>query len=277
MPQKLLLGLLIFWSCSTPKNASQVQTNVFPSVSQKKDIVPPKENFYIFLMAGQSNMAGRGIIAPSDTVSSPLILALDKNNQWVYAKEPLHYYEPGRTGLDCGLSFAKELSKKYGKEITIGLVPCAIGGSAIEQWMNDATYRGVSLYSNFLKKAKIAAESGTIKGLLWHQGESNTGATSHVGYKQKLESFFTKLRNDLQQPELPIYTGLLGTYLTKYSFPFTADVNKDIKELSETGKNLYLIKTSDFTHLADTIHFDSRSQRKMGKRFAKAVFKNKKL
>src|SRR5215204_6168067 len=223
MPQKILFLLLIFWSCATPKNSGKVETNVFPSVSQKKELVPPKENFYIFLMAGQSNMAGRGIVAPSDTVSSPLILALDKNNEWVYAKEPLHYYEPGRTGLDCGLSFAKELSKKYGKEITIGLVPCAIGGSSIEQWLGNSTYRGVTLYSNFLEKAKAAAQYGTIKGLLWHQGESNTGEKSRINYKQKLETFFAKVRNDLQQPDLPIYMGSLGTYLTKYSFPYTEE------------------------------------------------------
>ena len=226
-------------------------------------------------MAGQSNMAGRGFVEGEDTISSPRILALNKQNEWVYAKEPLHYYEPGRTGLDCGLSFAKELSKKLGDKITIGLVPCAIGGSSIEQWLNNSTYRGVTLYSNFLEKAKVAAQYGTIKGLLWHQGESNTGEKSRINYKQKLETFFAKVRNDLQQPGLPIYMGTLGSYLTKYSFPYTEEINKDIKEVSETGKNIYLIKTSDFTHLKDTIHFDSPSQRLMGKRFAKAVYRNK--
>ena len=140
--------------------------------------------------------------------------------------------------------------------------------------MNNATYRGVTLYSNFLEKAKTAAKYGTIKGLLWHQGESNTGAKSRINYQQKLEAFFTKLRNDLQQPDLPIYMGYLGSYLTKYSFPYTEEINKDIKELSATGKNFYVIKTSDFTHLKDTIHFDSHSQRLMGKRFAKAIYKS---
>lgn len=57
----------------------------------------------------------------------------------------------------------------------IGLVPCAIGGSSIEQSLGDSTYRGITLYSNFLHKAIAAAQHGTIKGLLWHQGETNTG------------------------------------------------------------------------------------------------------
>ena len=228
-------------------------------------------------MAGQSNMAGRGIVEGEDTISSPLVWALNKNNEWVYAKEPLHYYEPTRTGLDCGLSFGKGLSKKLGDKIIIGLVPCAIGGSSIEQWLGDSTYRSVTLYSNFLAKAKAAAQYGTIKGLLWHQGESNTGEKSHIGYKQKLETFFKRVRNDLQQPDLPIYVGTLGSYLTKYSFPYANEINKNIKELAESGKNIYQVNTSDFTHLKDTIHFDSPSQRLMGKRFAKAVYKSKRF
>jgi hypothetical protein len=273
----IVLLFVVFISCAGPKNISQTQTSIFPATLDKPNNVPAKEKFYIFLLAGQSNMAGRGIIEAEDTISSPRVLTLNKNNEWVEAKEPLHYYEPGRTGLDCGLSFGKELSKKYGKEITIGLVPCAIGGSSIEQWLGDSTYRGVTLYSNFLQKAKTASQYGIIKGMLWHQGESNTGTKSHIDYKKKLESFFTKLRTDLQQPDMPIYLGPLGLYLTNYSFPYRNAVNKDIDELFQTGNKIYLVKTSDFTHLKDTIHFDSRSQRLMGKRFAKAVYKNRNL
>jgi hypothetical protein len=270
-----VLLFVVLISCSAPKNISQTQTSIFPATFNKPNSLPAKEKFYIFLLAGQSNMAGRGIIEAGDTVSSPLVLTLNKNNEWVQAKEPLHYYEPGRTGLDCGLSFGKELSKKYGKEITIGLVPCAIGGSSIEQWLGDSTYRGVALYSNFLQKAKKASQYGIIKGMLWHQGESNTGTKSHIDYKKKLESFFTKLRADVQQPEMPIYLGPLGLYLTNHSFPYWDAINKDMEELVQTGNKIYLVKTSDFTHLKDTIHFDSRSQRLMGKRFAKAVYKNR--
>jgi len=273
----VVLFLAVFISCAVPKNLTQTQTNIFPAKNEKPKSLPAKGNFYIFLMAGQSNMAGRGIIEAEDTLSNPLVLTLNKNNEWVYAKEPLHYYEPGRTGLDCGLSFGKEISKKLGNQITIGLVPCAIGGSSIEQWLGDSTYRGVTLYSNFLQKAKAASQYGIIKGMLWHQGESNTGTKSHVDYKNKLKSFFSKVRTDLQQRDMPIYLGLLGLYLTNSSFPYRDEINKDIKELSQTDSKIYLVKTSDFTHLKDTIHFDSRSQRMMGKRFAKAAYKNRNL
>src|SRR5436853_3272374 len=119
---------LMFLCCMHAKKISET-VSTFPTTIEKPASLPSKNQFYIFILAGQSNMAGRGIVMPQDTISNTHVLVLDKNNEWVYAKEPLHYYEPQRTGLDCGLSFGKELSKLYGDQITIGLVPCAVGGS----------------------------------------------------------------------------------------------------------------------------------------------------
>ncbi|MEI9944415.1 MAG: sialate O-acetylesterase [Chitinophagaceae bacterium] len=276
MKSKIIFLLVLFISCASPKKMqSDDGKNYFPVAVEKPSSLPAKENFYIYIMAGQSNMASRGFVQPQDTVISMQVLAMDKNNEWVYAKEPLHYYEPGRTGMDCGLSFGKKLSALYGKNITIGLVPCAIGGSSIEQWLYDSTYRGVKLYSNLMAKVKVAAKYGTFKGILWHQGESNAGANSYRNYPQKLENFFTKLRNDLGHPELPIYMGELSSFLNRTTNPNADAVNKDMYALSSSLKNTYVIKTGDLTPKADTIHFDSRSQRIMGERFAKKVYATK--
>ena len=220
-------------------------------------------------------MAGRGFVQPQDTISSRLVLALDKNNEWVYAKEPLHYYESLRTGLDCGLSFGKKLAALYNKRITIGLVPCAVGGSSIEQWIGDSTYRGVTLYSNLINKARKAAAYGTIKGILWHQGETNASAGNYKNYKEKLEQFFTKLRNDLGDSHLAVYAGQLGSFLDRKTNPFADSVNNDLMKLSSSFKNFYVIDISDLTPKADSIHFNSRSQRIMGERFAQLVYKTR--
>ena len=271
---KFILFLFFVVACSHPKKLQIEDTvNHFPTVVDKPTRLPAKENFYIFILAGQSNMAGRGFVQPQDTITSMQILTLDKNNEWIYAKEPLHYYEPTRTGLDCGLSFAKKLSSLYNKDITIGLIPCAIGGSSIEQWLGDSTYRGVTLYSNLLNKIKVAAQFGMFKGLLWHQGESNaTSESKHRNYDQKLQTFFTRVRNDVGVPDLPVYAGQLALFLPRKSNPFADSVNKDLLQLSSTMKNMYVINTLDLTCKNDTIHFDSRSQRIMGERFAKKVF-----
>ncbi|MEP7231236.1 MAG: sialate O-acetylesterase [Ginsengibacter sp.] len=243
-------------------------------VKEKVNNMPSKENFYIFILAGQSNMAGRGIVEPQDTIASQYVLSLNSSNEWIYAKEPLHYYEPERAGLDCGLSFGKSLSVLYGKNITIGLIPCAVGGSSIEQWLGDSTHRGVKLYSNLLNKTKAASEYGVIKGMIWHQGENNATATDHSNFFQNLKTFFEKLRADNNDPELPIYAGELGSYLKSSDYPNKDSVNRDLHLLSNNIENIYIINTSDFTSMKDTVHFDSRSQRLMGERFAEAVFKN---
>lgn len=253
---------------------AETPTNNFPVVVEKVKTLPPKETFYIFLMAGQSNMAGRGIVQPQDTIQDMHVLTLDKNNEWVYAKEPLHYYEPGRTGLDCGLSFGKKLAKLYGNNITVGLVPCAIGGSSIEQWLGDSVYRNVALYSNFLKKANIAKQYGTIKGLLWHQGESNSG-NAYVRYKEKMDTLFTRMRKDLGSPDLPVYAGQLASFLVKRNQPHAQEINHDLQSMSQSFKNFHVINTQDLTSKPDTLHFDSPSQRKMGERFAEAAYGNR--
>jgi hypothetical protein len=275
---KLVLLVIFLNSCSSPRHLiKEDQKNYFPSVAEKPKALPTRQYFYLFILAGQSNMAGRGFVQPQDTVSSPQVLTLDKDNEWVYAKEPLHYYEPIRTGLDCGLSFGKRLSILCGKNITIGLIPCAVGGSSIEQWLGDSVYRDVRLYSNLLEKAKTAATFGIIKGILWHQGEANATLGNYDHYKQKLESFFTKLRNDLNNPSLPVYAGQLALFLNRSLNPFADSINNDLQHLSVTMTNMFVIKTIDLTPKSDAIHFDSRSQRIMGKRFAEMVFKTNKF
>lgn len=108
---------------------------------------------------------------------------------------------------------------------------------------------------------------GRLKGMLWHQGETNAGKDNYKNYKQKLESFFTKVRNDFANPELPIYAGELSSFLNRKTNPFADSVNNDLNVLSATLKNMYVIKTGDLTPKSDTVHFDSRSQRIMGERF----------
>jgi hypothetical protein len=274
MNTKIAFFILLFVSCNPGRKiVAEDQVNHFPANIEKATALPSKENFYLFILAGQSNMAGRGFVQPSDTVASPQVLTLNANNEWVYAKEPLHYYEPGRTGLDCGLSFGKELVSLYKKNITIGLIPCAVGGSSIEQWLGDSTYRNVTLYSNLLKKAKAAAPYGTFKGILWHQGETNASAANYKNYKEKLELLFTRMRYDLEKPDIPVYAGELALFLSRISNPFADSINKDLHSVSASIMNMFIVNTTDLTPKADSIHFDSRSQRIMGKRFARMVYK----
>src|SRR5687767_3710722 len=127
----ILLAIFILVSCSH-KTAVE-RTTYFPKRLEMISTGINKENIWVFIMAGQSNMAGRGIIEPEDTVPDKRILSVNKDGQVIIAKEPLHFYEPERTGLDCGLSFAKTLIKKIPDSISILIIPAAVGGSSIRQ------------------------------------------------------------------------------------------------------------------------------------------------
>jgi hypothetical protein len=230
-----------------------------------------KENVWVFIMAGQSNMAGRGIVEPADTVSNKRILSVNKDGQIVIAKEPLHFYEPERTGLDCGFSFAQTLIKKIPDSISILMIPTAVGGSSISQWLNDSLYRNVKLFSNFLAKVEIGKQNGIIKGMLWHQGESDANEEDIPLYKQRLGSLFTKFRTATGNNELPVLLGELGSF-SENPVNFNS-INKAIHEYAAEDKNSSVISTKDLKDKGDHLHFDSKGQRTMGKRFANAYLK----
>ena len=171
------------------------RTEFFPKIEQKPDVIPDKENVWVFILAGQSNMAGRGKVEPVDTIPDIRIFTINKEGELLLAKEPLHFYEPAATGLDCGLSFGKELLKHIPDSISVLIIPTAVGGSSISQWINDSTFRNVTLMTNFKEKIEIGQKYGTIKGILWHQGENDATTQETIEiYDKQLQKLFTLFR-----------------------------------------------------------------------------------
>src|SRR6188508_2031848 len=260
----IILAIIFLVSCSHKIVAER--TTYFPKRIEVMSINIQKENVWVIIMAGQSNMAGRGIVEPEDTVPDKRILSINKDGQIILAKEPLHFYEPERTGLDCGVSFAKALIKKIPDSVSILIIPTAVGGSSISQWLGDSVYRNVKLFSNFLSKLEIAKQNGIIKGILWHQGESDANEKDIPLYKQRLHVLFSKFRSAIGNNELPILIGELGSFSNN-----PADfnlINKAIHDYAAEDKNSAVISTKDLKDKGDHLHFDSGGQRTMGKRFA---------
>jgi len=264
-----LLAIIFFAACSYKIVAER--TTYFPKRIEAMSNKIKKENVWIFIMAGQSNMAGRGIVEPEDTVSNKRIFSINKDGQIIIAKEPIHFYEPERTGLDCGLSFAKSLIKKIPDSISILIIPTAVGGSSIRQWLGDSTYHNVKLFSNFLSKVEIAKQNGVIKGILWHQGESDANEKDIPLHKQRLRALFSKFRSAIGNNELPVLLGELGSF-SENPENFNL-INKAIHEYSAEDKNSSVISTKDLKDKGDHLHFDSKGQRTMGNRFAEAYLK----
>jgi len=85
----LIITICILVFCKQNDNILGIQ--YFPKTEIKVDKLPDKENIWVFLLAGQSNMAGRGLVEPQDTIPSDRVLSLNKNGEIIIAKDPLFF------------------------------------------------------------------------------------------------------------------------------------------------------------------------------------------
>jgi hypothetical protein len=243
-----------------------IRSQYFPKEELMPNTIPSKKSIWVFIMAGQSNMAGRGLVEPMDTLPDNRILTINKDGKIIVAKEPLHFYTPSLTGLDCGLSFAQTLLKKIPENISILLIPTAIGGSSISQWLGDSVRWNVNLLSNFKNKVTIGRRHGTVKGILWHQGESDSNEKDIPLYSFRLSQLLSEFRKIVGKKNLHILIGELGSFSTNNEN--WHKINKQIESYILTDSHSKIIKTSDLKHKGDKIHFDAEGQRVMGQRFA---------
>jgi hypothetical protein len=264
-----LILLTIILSCS--HSAPDDKSRNFPKEELPVTKLPDKANLWIFIMAGQSNMAGRGFVEPQDTLPSKRILTINQDNTWILAKEPLHFYQPKLTGLDCGMEFARFLENNLCDSIYIGILPCAVGGSSISQWLNDSLFNQVQLFSNFREKAGLGKKYGTIKGILWHQGETDAMKNTIADYKRKLTSLFSQFRDEVGNNSLPIIIGELGNYAGNEPYRLNRDsINTILKKIANSDPNCYVVPTNDLLPKEnDPYHFNGDAQRILGQRYAK--------
>ena len=246
---------------------------LFVTLAFKQD-VPPR--LQLFLLIGQSNMAGRGVLDNTDQQPHPRIWMLTKELSWVPARDPMHFDKPAIVGVGPGLSFAKRLADTY-PAITIGLVPCAVGGSGIDVWKPGAYYEPTKSYpyDDALRRAKKALENGQLAGFIWHQGESDSTPDKASVYDEKLIELVQRFRNDLKAPNVPFVVGTLGDFVVKKN-PNANTVNEALKRATQRIPTSYCVLSSGLTDKGDTTHFDTHSAQTLGQRYAD-VFIQKKL
>lgn len=232
-------------------------------------VTPPanKNSFHIYLLMGQSNMAGRDTRTLSSQVDNPCVLALNTNGQWIVARDPIHPRQ-GRTeaGAGPGIPFAIEMVKGN-TNITIGLVPCAVGGTSLNHWV-----KGADLYEKALSRAKFAASVGVISGVLWHQGESDSTTQKNADtYEARLKKMLQDLRQDLGTPNLPIVIGQLGGFLPPDKYPYAEIVRTAIKRIPSEVLGIGYADSASLGDKGDQLHFSAEAQKEMGMRYAKAM------
>ena len=269
------LWLVCILIMGTSAYSQTERTLHFPTTQVYPKSIPDKNKVWIFILAGQSNMAGRGVVESRDTIPNERILAINSKNEVVVAKEPLHFYEPNLTGLDCGMSFARRLLENVDKDIFVLLIPVAVGGSSSHQWLGDSVHRGVQLMTNFQQRVASVAKYGAIKAILWHQGESDTNDQNILGYGDRLGEIFREFRLHCHNLNLPIIIGKLGSFSSN-QVRWDA-INATIKDYASLDKNAWVVETADLKAKDDKIHFDSEGQRVMGARMADMFLKATKL
>jgi hypothetical protein len=220
------------------------------------------DNMQLFLLIGQSNMAGRGKVEACDQEVNPRIFMLDKDMKWVPAKDPVHF-DKASAGVGLCSQFARDILKNN-PNITIGLIPCAFGGTRIDEWKP-----GAKLYDNAVARTKEAMKKGVLKGILWHQGESDSGRPDIVkAYPDKFIAMIAKLRKDLAAEKVPLLVGELSRQTDKY-----ADFNANLPGIVEKVQPCVLVKSDDLKLGKDNLHFDSQALRSFGSRYAEAYMK----
>ncbi len=216
----------------------------------------------LFLLIGQSNMAGRGKVEEQDKVENPNIFMLTKELKWVIAKDPVHFDKPA-AGVGLCSEFAREIHKADPKA-TIGLIPCAVGGSPLDKWQPNTAF-----YKTAIQRAKEAMNQGKLAGILWHQGESDSKPEQIATYPARFETMMTQLRKDLGAENVPLLIGEVIPGFGKHD-----DINVALAETAKKTPNCVLVSSADLGK--KQLHYDSADYRTLGKRYAEAFLKMEK-
>ena len=249
-------------------------------------------NFHIYLCFGQSNMEGQGAIEEQDkTVDSRFLMMqstdcpnLEKTmGNWYPAIPPLSQCY---TGLSPADYFGRTMVKKLPDSIKVGVINVAIGGCDIrlfdkdlyldyddtypEAWFTDkVSGYGGNPYQRLIELAKLAQKDGVIKGILLHQGETNTGDENWPLY---VETVYNNMLSDLSlNPEdVPL---LVGEVVHENQHGKCASMNAIIATVPEVIPTAHIISSDGCSIKSDNIHFNAEGYRELGKRYALELLK----
>lgn len=248
----------------------------------------PDPNFHIYLALGQSNMQGAAPVQEQDRTLHPRVQVLQSENcsqfserygQWRAPFQPLIRCPTSPGGLGPGDSFARTMADAAGENVTIGIVGGAYGGAAIEYFLKDCASHNACTppygaiggapnngnsggYVWVLDLARRAQEVGVIKGIIFHQGESNSGQATWLN---RVNQYVTDLRNDLglDPQEVPFIAGEL---------PYTGCCighNQLVRQIPQYVENGHWVSADGgLGDRGDALHWDSAAVREMGLRYA---------
>ncbi len=265
----------------------------------------PPGDLDLWLLAGQSNMAGSGSGGAYESPSEQVWLC-NLRDQWEIAREPFladryeatdsafalmrsemtlaaadpdyrrrrgeRYGEDLRrheSGGGLGLAFGKAIAAFTGRPV--GLVFCAKGDTRMNEWAPDWSGSPcMALYAATWRR--VRAVGRPLTGVLWYQGESDTFDHQGHVYAEKMRELVGALRRDLRQPELPWFYVQIGNCVMQ-----TEEELPEWNLVQETQRRLEAelapdgMCTAVDLPLRDGIHLSTRAQQRLGRRLARLV------
>lgn len=264
--------------------------------------LPAKEKLHLYLFIGQSNMQGAG--SPySEALDSPVPRVVKFGSRskmesiFVKGGHSLTALETTtNSAVGMGIEFGKTiLAAQTDPEVVIGIINHALGSTAIQWWapgakhtkeVNPVTGADYYLYDEAVQRVRAASNYGVLKGVLWHQGEYNSGTNTNpdsdpANYGVRLQALVTNLRNSFGNPGLPFVCGKFvpatWTYANGTPGAFTGLPSREIVEdalasLPNNKSNTFCVNNDGLRGRSDQlIHFDAYSQRLLGQRYAAAI------
>jgi sialate O-acetylesterase len=253
----------------------------------------------IWVLAGQSNMEGVGNLE-NVPLRHDTIRTFDMTDRWTNAEEPLHtlvnaadrvhwrknaegvpvrlegvrlqeYLSSRRMGAGLGLPFAIEMLQRTG--VPIALVPCAHGGTSMDQWSPaERDKGGDSLYGATIRR--IRAVGGKVKGILWYQGESEANPAAAPVFQQKFEALVAAFREDTGQPGLPFYFVQIGRHISNSNVAYWNAVQDAQRKAELTiPKPAGMVAALDLS-LDDGIHVGTQDLKRLGARLSRLACKD---
>lgn len=247
------------------------------------------KNFYIFLCFGQSNMEGAGRAEAQDSVVDARVQVMEAvdcpnlgrtKGNWYPAVPPLCRC---RTGLSPADYFGRTMAANLPEKVRIGIINVSVGGCKIELFDKDNYQSYVKTvapwmlnmireydgnpYGRLVEMARLAQKDGVIKGILMHQGESNTNDTL---WTKKVKVVYDNLMKDLnlKPKKVPL---LAGEVVHADQGGVCASMNEIIATLPQTIPTSYVISSSGCPDGRDNLHFNAEGYRMLGKRYAEKM------
>lgn len=284
----LSLGFLsLFCTLASAQDATQT---VAPAPLADASALPAsvRGKLEIWLLVGQSNMAGHGKLADSTSQPDPRVWMLGNDYRWKIAADPLDDFQ-GQVdevtkdtvaGVGPGMAFALELVKRDPTRF-IALVPCAKGGRPLQFFLKPANFDPQnalqgrnSAYGSLLYRARQAETVGHLAGILFFQGEGDANAASVPAalgprWGEEFSAWVASVRADLGQPNLPVLFAQLGTMTGKAAQRYVRVAQVKASQAAVTLPGVAMITTDDLP-TQDGVHFTSPAYEEIGRRFAAA-------